>query len=148
MNSQFLVAPGEKTFHLSNDIPIVQYNRTFMWLATSALVGVIFSGINQNIVNFFQRPFGMFLMIFVTLHASVQFNTSASVLLKLTISSAVYMLIVQLLVKLSNCAFPDVNDLHLLDDPNYKLFGNQQNEAINIKVIPKLKPHLFNRQED
>ena len=100
MNSQFIVQPNEPLLSLTKEeMPIiVPYSRTFTWLVFCALAGYIITRLPEKVVVFFQKPLGMFIIIFGVIHSSVDFNTSPSVLLKLIVSSLIYTILIQIII--------------------------------------------------
>ncbi len=113
MNAQFLVQPNELLLSLTKEESpiIIPYTRTFSWLVFCALAGYIITRLPEKVIRFFQKPVGMYIIIFGVIHSSVDFNTSPAVLLKLIISSLVYTVLIQVIIHILVILFGESEEI-------------------------------------
>jgi hypothetical protein len=113
MNSQFLVQPNELLLSLTKEESpiIIPYTRTFTWLVFCALAGYVITRLPEKVVRFFQKPIGMYIIVFGVIHSSVDFNTSPAVLLKLIISSLVYTILIQVIIHILVILFGESEEI-------------------------------------
>lgn len=113
MNSQFLVQPNELVLSLTKEESpiIIPYTRTFTWIIFCALAGYIITRLPEKVIRFFQKPIGMYIIVFGVIHSSVDFNTSPAVLLKLIISSLVYTILIQVVIHILVILFGESEEI-------------------------------------
>lgn len=108
MNSPILqIKPSHRPLKSPiSDLWIAQVARILMWVLFSGLIGMIFTGLPPAVVEFFQKPLGMFLLITGIVLAGVNFQFSSQSLLVIIILSLLFTLVVQGLMRIINMTWP------------------------------------------
>lgn len=91
-----IVPPGVPLRLPGSQTVIGEVVRMFIWVLFSGLIGVIFIGMPPALLEFYQKPVGMSILIFGIMMVGLNFKFNAEILFKVIAMSIGFTAVVQL----------------------------------------------------